>query len=69
MPTISSFRSIENKHDLCRGKDYMKIFFESFREHVLEIINKKPCSHEQKESGIIWKCKNRKEKLKNKYLK
>ena len=42
MPTISSFRGIENKHDLCRGKDYMKIFFEFFREHVLEIINKRP---------------------------
>ena len=24
MPTISSFRNIENKHGVCRGKDCMK---------------------------------------------
>ena len=28
MPTISSFRSIENKHDAYRGKDCMKKFCE-----------------------------------------
>ena len=27
MSTISSFRSIENKHDVYRGKDCMKKFF------------------------------------------
>ena len=27
MPTISSFKSIENKHDVYRGKDCMKKFF------------------------------------------
>ena len=26
MPTISSFRSIENKHDVYRGKDYKQTF-------------------------------------------
>ena len=26
MSTISSFRSIENRHDVCRGKDCMKTF-------------------------------------------
>ena len=31
MPTISSFRNIENKHGVCRGKDCMKKFFESER--------------------------------------
>ena len=39
MPTISSFRSIENKHDVYRGKDCMKTFCEFLREHAMEIIN------------------------------
>ena len=39
MSTISSFKSIENKHDVCRGKDCMKKFSESLREHAVEIIN------------------------------
>ena len=29
MSTISSFKSIENKHDVYRGKDCMKIFVNS----------------------------------------
>ena len=29
MSTISSFRSTENKHDVYRGKDFMKKFYES----------------------------------------
>ena len=33
MSTISSFESIENKHDLCRGKDGMK------KIHTINIIN------------------------------
>ena len=36
---ISSFRSIENKHDVCRGKDCMKKFDEYLREHAMKIIN------------------------------
>ena len=39
MSTISSFKSIENKHDVCRGKDCMKKFCESLREHAMRIIN------------------------------
>ena len=39
MSTISSFRSIENKHDVYRGKDCMKKFFESLREHAMKIVN------------------------------
>ena len=38
MPTISSFRSIENKHDVYRGKDYMKKFFEFLREYAMKIL-------------------------------
>ena len=39
MPTILSFRSIENKHDVYRGQDCMKKFCESLREHTIKIIN------------------------------
>ena len=34
--TISSFRSIENNHDVCRGKDCIKKFRESLREHAMK---------------------------------
>ena len=37
--TISSVRSIENKHDVYRGKDRMKKCCELLREHVMEMIN------------------------------
>ena len=39
--TISSLRSIENKHDVYRGSDYMKNFCESLREHATKIILKR----------------------------
>ena len=39
MFTISSFRSIENKLDVYRGKDCMKTFCESLREHTKKINN------------------------------
>ena len=39
MSTISSFKSIENKHDTYRGKDCMKKFCEPLREHAMKIIN------------------------------
>ena len=39
MSTILLFKSIENKHDLHRGKDCMKKFCESLREHAMNIIN------------------------------
>ena len=32
MSTISSFKSIENKHDVYKGKDCMKKFCESLKE-------------------------------------
>ena len=41
LSTILSFKSIENNHDVYRGKDSMKNFCESFREHATEIINYK----------------------------
>ena len=39
MSTISSFKSIENKHDVYRGKDCMKKIYESLRGHAMKIIN------------------------------
>ena len=39
MFTIYSFRSIENKHDVYRGKDCMKTFGESLRENAIKITN------------------------------
>ena len=36
---ISLFRSIENKHDVYRGKDCIKKFCEFLREHATKIIN------------------------------
>ena len=39
MSAVSSFKIIENKNDAYRGKDWMKNFCESLREHTLEIIN------------------------------
>ena len=39
MPTISSFRNMENKHDVHCGKEYMKRFCESLKEHSMKTIN------------------------------
>ena len=36
--TILSFKTIENKYDVYRGKDCMKKFCESFKDHTMEII-------------------------------
>ena len=75
MPSLSSFRSIENRHDVYRGKDSMKKFCESLRERAMKIINFKKkkmtlITKEQQESHqnakICYICK---EKLESKYLK
>ena len=39
MSTVSSFRSIEIRHDVYRGKNCMKKFFEFLREPAMEMIN------------------------------
>ena len=39
MSTTSSFRIIEIKHDVYRGKDCMKKFCEFLRKHAIKIIN------------------------------
>ena len=44
--SILSFKSIENKHDVYRGKDCMKKFCKSLREHTMKIINFKENKNE-----------------------
>ena len=75
MSTISSFRSIEDEHDLYRGKDCMKKFCEYLREHAMKITNFKKkkiklLKKEQQESyenaQICYICK---EKIENEYFK
>ena len=39
MPWISSFSSIENKHDVYRDKDCIKKFCQSLTEHAMKITN------------------------------
>ena len=61
--TSLSFKSIENKNDVYRGKDYMKKFCESLREHAIKIIIFKMKKKEKevinkRAAGIIRKCKN-----------
>ena len=74
MSTKSLFRSRENKHNVSRGKDYMKKFSEFLKERVMKIINfkkkkKKLLTKEQHElyenSKICCVCK---EKFENKCL-
>ena len=75
MSTLSSFKGIENKHDVYRCKDCMKKFSESLRERTMEIIsfkkkNMKLFLKEQQEScenaKICYICK---QKFENKYVK
>ena len=68
MSSMSPFRSIENKHDLYRGKDCMKKFCDFLREHAMKINNfkkkkLKSLTKEQQESyenakSIIFLKKN-----------
>ena len=41
MSTKLSLKSIENMHDVYRGKNCMKKFCKFLREHAIEIINSK----------------------------
>ena len=75
MSTLLSFKSIESKNDVDRGKDCMKKFCESLREHTKQIINfeKKKMKLFTNEQQVLYEntmiyhiCK---EKLENKYAK
>ena len=73
--TISSFRSIENRCNMYRGKDCMKKFFEFLREHTMKIINlvKKKWDYSHKKMQELYGntkiCYICKEKFENAYLK
>ena len=43
---VSSFKSIENKHGVCRVNDCMKKLCESSRRHAIKIINFKKKKNE-----------------------
>ena len=61
MSTIYFFRSIGSKHDVYRGKDYMKKFCEYLRQHAMKIINSENKKTEiiyNRAAGIISKCKS-----------
>ena len=45
MSTISSFKDIENKHDVYRDKDCMKKLCVYLKENAMKIINFKPIHH------------------------
>ena len=56
LSTISSFRSIENKHDVYREKDCIRKFCEFLREHAMKIINIKKKKNKiinKRAAGII----------------
>ena len=50
MCTTSSFRSIENKHDVYRRRDYVKRFYEFLRKPTMKMIN-----FEKRKNEIIQK--------------
>ena len=59
MPTISSFKNIENKYDVFRCKDRIKKLHESLRKHVVEMIDLKKNEAINKRTAVfISKCKN-----------
>ena len=73
MSTISSFKSIQNKNDVYAGKDFIKKFCESLREHTVKIISFKKkkvklLTKEQQESHKHVKiCYIGIKKIENKY--
>ena len=75
MSTISSFKSIENDYDVCRGKDCMKKFCKSLRENAMKMNNFKKKKNKvinKWATGIKSKTKIysiSKENVENKYLK
>ena len=70
--TISSFKSIENTHDVCTSKDCIKKFWESLREHAKKIINFKKkkiklLTNEQQKKKNEKNCYICKDKFEDKY--
>ena len=73
MSTISSFRSIENNHDVYIGNDCMEKFCELLRKHAMKIISFKKIQLLTKEQQELYEnskiCFIYKDKFENKYLK
>ena len=73
--TISSFKSIENKHVVCRVKYCMKKFCKPLREHVLDIITFKKkkmkllTNEQQKSYQNVNMCYISKKNFENKHAK
>ena len=67
MSTISLFKSIGNRHGVCRGKDCIKNFCEPLREHAMKITNfkKKKMKFLTKEQGNHMKMKKSVIRVKN----
>ena len=57
MSTISFLRSIENKHNIYRGKYCMKKFCQLLREHAMKIINFKEINEiiHKRTARVKWK--------------
>ena len=74
MSTISLFKSIGNRHGVCRGKDCIKNFCEPLREHAMKITNfkKNKMKFLTKEQGESYEnekiCYTCKEQFKIKYV-
>ena len=69
MSPISSFRSIENEHDVYRSKDCMRMFCEILRQHTMKIIVKRKTKEQQESYENTKICYICIEKCENKYLK
>ena len=66
MSAMPSFKSIENKHDVYRSKDWMEKYSESLREQEMEIINLKKKKNEVINGKICYICQ---QTFENKYVK
>ena len=53
MSTISSPRSIENKHDVNRGKDCKNRFYQLFSEYAMKIVNSRNLMKIQKSVTFV----------------
>ena len=57
----TSFKSIKNKHDVCRRKVCIKNFIESLIEHIMDLTNIKKKKNKvinKRSAETISKCKN-----------
>ena len=68
MSTISSFKNIENKYGIYRGKPCMKKFCESLRKHLMKIINFKKMNLLTKEWQESYENRNNLKSLIYKFL-